>query len=436
MPSIQDVKLITPEPRYLAGYLDLCRELWDKGVRLHSLHDPDRFEEWKDTLFRRYEDGRQGRGLAKGMVPFSVFWLVEVGEVIGTVNLRHSLTESLRRIGGHIGYCIRPSHWGKGYGTLQLRLALEEAAKLGLEQVMLTCDESNGASARVMEKCGARWMSTLPVIEGGVTRRIRRCRIDTPAAANCYLRTAHLYDFNNREVMTEDVAFYLDLAEQKGGSVLELACGTGRILLELAKQGHPVTGVDLSPAMLGRLREKQERLPDDIARRTALVQAGMASFELESRFDLIVIPFRSFQALLTEEEAVACLERVRRHLAPGGWFSVNVLPPHGPMGVDWCYPELVQWRREDPETGLRIVKKARGDTVDAERRIFRNTYIYEVTTADGSFERLEEPLAMRYYTREQIRELLERCGFSIEEEYGWYDKSPVSPGRDLIYICR
>jgi predicted acetyltransferase len=149
-----NAKLIKPTEDYLPSYLEACREFKAKSVRMHSLMDPDRFHEWRDTLITSFEDARLGRNLREGIVPQTTLWLVEDGEFIGYGNLRHRLTESLERMGGHIGYAIRPSRWGKGYGTWQLKLLLSEAAKLGIREALLTCDDRNIGSYRVMEKNG------------------------------------------------------------------------------------------------------------------------------------------------------------------------------------------------------------------------------------------------------------------------------------------
>jgi len=83
------------------------------------------------------------------------FWYVDArGELIGTIRLRHALTQSLRSDGGHIGYDVRPQARNKGYATQMLHAVLEEARKLGLAEVLLTCAADNTPSARVIEKCG------------------------------------------------------------------------------------------------------------------------------------------------------------------------------------------------------------------------------------------------------------------------------------------
>jgi len=167
-------KLVTPGEEYLESYLEACRGFKAQCVTLFSLHDPDAFEEWRHTLFKRFEDQRLGVGLKEGYVPSTTLWLVERGEFVGAGNIRHHLNAALERFGGHIGYAVRWDKWGMGYGTVQLGLLLEHAAKLGIGRVLITCDEGNAASARVIEKNGGVYQDTIENVVDGVVRFTRR----------------------------------------------------------------------------------------------------------------------------------------------------------------------------------------------------------------------------------------------------------------------
>ncbi len=172
-------RLIRPSPEYLDSYLEACQEFKASGNIYASLDDPDDFQRWKTTIFQDMADQERGIGLPEGYVPHSTFWLVDGFEYVGTGHIRHSLTESLKWFGGHIGYVIRPSRWNMGYGTLQLGLLLKEACALGIDPALMTCDLANPASQKVMEKNGATLIDIKERVIDGKKRMICRYQAST-----------------------------------------------------------------------------------------------------------------------------------------------------------------------------------------------------------------------------------------------------------------
>lgn len=137
------------------------------------------------AFIRDLSDMDKGIGLKEGQVPSTTYLMKDqTGRIYGAVSLRHAVTEELKRYGGHIGYGIRPSERGKGYGTVQLALALKEAKKRGIRTVLLSCDSDNPASAAVMEKNGG-----VKIWEGvyePVHRSIRRYEIRLGASSGIF----------------------------------------------------------------------------------------------------------------------------------------------------------------------------------------------------------------------------------------------------------
>ena len=166
MMSESQIKLIEPCEELREAYLDYVNEfiaaeegyIHGSGVALKG-----DFSEFVRLL----QDYAKGINLPAGWVPGSTYWLMSEGRILGVSNLRHALTEFLRREGGHIGYSVRPAERGKGYGTLMLKLVLEKAKELGLEKVLVTCDKDNPASARVIEKNGGKLDDELVSKESG-----------------------------------------------------------------------------------------------------------------------------------------------------------------------------------------------------------------------------------------------------------------------------
>lgn len=149
--SRQDIGLIEPTEELAAELLSMAREYQSAG--------DDRYESALEDLpayFRSLLIYAEGINLPPGLVRSSTFWLVSGRRLIGRSSLRHQLTAELEHEGGHIGYDIRPSERGRGYGTLILKLTLGRATDIGLRRVFITCDTDNAASAKVIEKNGGR----------------------------------------------------------------------------------------------------------------------------------------------------------------------------------------------------------------------------------------------------------------------------------------
>lgn len=146
--------LVTPSLQYEQIYREALAELQEENRTVGRHLDFDGKEPF-DEFISRLRGYKEGRNLPNGFVPESVFWLIDdEGEFIGRVSIRHELTERLREIGGHIGYEIRPSKRRQGYGTLILSLALNEARSLGLRRALITCDETNVGSRKIIEYNG------------------------------------------------------------------------------------------------------------------------------------------------------------------------------------------------------------------------------------------------------------------------------------------
>jgi Predicted acetyltransferase len=126
------------------------------------------------AFIQRCQDDEIGRRRSDGWVPQSTFWMVRAGErILGCSRVRHELNAFLRHQGGHIGYDVRPSERGKGYSTRLLRLTLQKARALGLDEVLITADEANPASWKAIERNGGRREPGLFDGTGGPFRRYR-----------------------------------------------------------------------------------------------------------------------------------------------------------------------------------------------------------------------------------------------------------------------
>ena len=228
---------------------------------------------------------------------------------------------------------------------------------------------------------------------------------------------ARYYDLEH-DPLGADVALYCELARAHGGSpVLELGCGTGRVLAGLLRSGHVAVGVDRSPVMLARAEERLRTL-DPAGERWRLVAADVRELALAERFRLVLAPLDLFGYFMTTEDQLEALAGVRRHLYPEGQLAIDVaFPPGAFLGQ----PEGVlvhQWTHREP-TGA-LVSKWWVREVDAARQLQHLTALYDVVGPDGTLRRWVDPLTLRYYYRYELEWLLQRAGFQVEGIYGGY----------------
>lgn len=158
-------RLIAPNAAYAQSYADALAEGLGEAPATQYEIDWIR-EDFADWL--RAENDMTRRivtpdGTEVARVPFTNFWLVAGQEFIGRINIRHHLNSYLEQEGGHVGYAIRTSARGKGYGHMILRLALPELKKLGISKALITCDDTNAPSARIIEKAGGKLQDTITV---------------------------------------------------------------------------------------------------------------------------------------------------------------------------------------------------------------------------------------------------------------------------------
>jgi predicted acetyltransferase len=146
--------LVEPSAAQQAEFLALAAEYASTGDLRYQVVLSDFV-----GYLQRLHDFARGENLPPGRVRESTYWGVDDGMIIGSIRLRHSLTPVLRQMGGNIGYDVRPSKRGQGYGTALLALILEQARGFGLSGLLITCDADNLASVRVIEKNSGRLIS-------------------------------------------------------------------------------------------------------------------------------------------------------------------------------------------------------------------------------------------------------------------------------------
>ena len=227
-------------------------------------------------------------------------------------------------------------------------------------------------------------------------------------------RMAALYDAVNP--WAEDSEFYLSLAGLPSRRVLDLGCGTGTLCCALAEHGHRVTGVDGAAAMLAVARRKPH------ADREEWVESSAETYRSQQRFDLVVMTGHAFQALLTDAEALAVLQTMRRHLQEGGRAAFESRNP----GIDW----VGEWTaRSRMLSGGQIGESLNLTAADGEFISFQTSYrVLDRTLSTSS--------TLRFSSREHIEALIIHSGLRVREVFGDWGAGPFEPARsrEMIFI--
>lgn len=253
-----------------------------------------------------------------------------------------------------------------------------------------------------------------------------------------YELIADLYDHVPLYRGRPDVPFLVEEATRNGGPVLEMGCGTGRVVIPVARAGIEIVGLDLSPRMLSVCRRILEAERDEVRTRVQLVEGDMRSFDLGRTFRLVTLPFRPFQHLLTVDDQLACLAAVRRHLAPMGRLILDVFNPSLDALVARAGSlEFV----EEPEfvmpDGRKVTRRHRILAQDRFLQINDIEIVYHVRYPDGHDETLAHRFRMRYAFRFEMEHLLARAGFAVEQLFAGYDRSAYGstyPG-ELVFVA-
>ena len=246
--------------------------------------------------------------------------------------------------------------------------------------------------------------------------------------------TGHLY-FDGRHYdqrlirYRQDLPFWFEMAEQCGDPILELGCGTGRVAIPLAKRGHIVTGVDLSHSMLAQALRKSKAEDASVA----WVMSDMRDFALKRKFPLVIATINTLCHLLTLEELEACLASVKRHLTPGGRFVIDVFNPS--LDILLRDPEERYAHSEYQDLrGQGTIMVTQTNMYDAATQINRITLFYRFPDRK---DEITEELKMRIYFPKELDELLIYNGFTIEEKFGDYEKTPFRPGSPKqLLVCK
>lgn len=238
---------------------------------------------------------------------------------------------------------------------------------------------------------------------------------------NDYDVIAPFYDIEHAN-FDEDVDLYLHYAEMQTGPLLELACGTGRLLLPLAAQGHTLLGVDSSRPMLDIARQRVQQ--EGLGARITLAQQDVRALNLDRQFSLAFIALGSFAHLTTRKAQQQALSAIRKHITTGGTFILDI------SNADIRYMEnlsgqllhLGTWPLGDGAMLTHLVSPATSHS----DHLLELMHFYDQHYQGGPLNRTVVTSYLALFERTEIELLLERAGFAVKDIYGSYDLSPFS----------
>lgn len=267
-------------------------------------------------------------------------------------------------------------------------------------------------------------------MDAGPAREKRRVTHRDPVYGD--EESAALYDLAYA-AYDDDLALYEQFAARGDTPSLELAVGSGRVALHLARNGHRVVGIDTSRAMLARLEASLDDATRPLVR---CVEADMRDVDLGETYDLVYCALDSFEQMRSNDDAIAALRHVARHLSPGGFFVTELRTI---ASVDWApaerSPLSLEWTREDPKTGERITKLSSMRSSPSTQTTTTHL-IFDRTASDGSLRRRAFDVTLRVFGRFEFELLLQQAGLRAVQVYGGYDLSPLADDSDtMIFVA-
>jgi SAM-dependent methyltransferase len=233
-----------------------------------------------------------------------------------------------------------------------------------------------------------------------------------------------------------DAPFYWELARQSRGPVLEIGCGTGRVLLPIAQEGIEIHGLDNSGPMLASLNEKLAREAHEIRDRVSLHAGDMRDFRLSRKFPLVTIPFRPMQHMHTVTDQVRALTSAAAHLEKNGILAFDVFYPKFERLPQRIGEEQLEaeW---SPQPGTIIRRFYRKDSFDKIQQSFTVSFIFRVYREGKLQSEEQETLSMSYYTYPHLQALFVLAGLESIAEYGSFSKALLgNDSEEMIFLLR
>ncbi len=246
-----------------------------------------------------------------------------------------------------------------------------------------------------------------------------------------YGTIARFYDAENND-KDDDLDLYLELAAEYGGPIIDIGCGTGRVMLPLAQAGYEVHGIDNEEAMLQRA--ERYRATDPMLQKNMVLHHGdVLTYALEQQFMLTLVPYNGLMHFHEQSAQLELLNRLRGWTHPDGLLVLD-LPNAGEVFATQESDSVMMERTFlEPESGHMVMQQSTS-YLDRVTQLFRVTWIYDEIDEDGVVRRTVAPIILYYYFFSEVRLLLRLAGFQVEAVYGDTQQNPYEDGCERMVV--
>lgn len=246
-----------------------------------------------------------------------------------------------------------------------------------------------------------------------------------------YRQIDELYDAEHAS-FDDDVDLYLAMAKEVDGPILELGCGTGRILVPLANAGAQVTGIDSSPVMLRRARQALASLDDDTGVQLANLDMRNADQAPGGPFALVIYSLNGLMHLDTQAGQIASLRSVGKSLADGGMVLIDIMNPSPDYLEQIAGAALLEWTGQSADGS--VIQKWAHREIDVHAQSIETRLWYDLTSVSGELNRLHTGFTLRYLHLAELSLMLREAGFGEPTAYGSYQLDPLDSQSERMIV--